>query len=277
MTNRIYFDTVAFREIGKAFEKTKLAAGLKDRIIVSPITAFEVLSQLSITNADEVLRQIQGLHNWCVPEGTGLLAWPADALYGLWFGKAAPDDGFTARMQKAFNVCLASESAKTLQDDAGKLKDVMDRMKKKTAEDFARLMEAAREEPLVGEKFSDAWFRGIASRIKADPVSKAMSEMVSTLSAYHEYEETKLQVALNSKGYNPEKHANDLLDAEQLIYLSDPSLHFLTCDGGFRDLVKKSPQAKRIVTVKPGELADAGMVEEVLHGIIAARGEEKKA
>jgi hypothetical protein len=48
MTKRIYFDTVAFREMGKAFEKTKLAAGLRDRIIVSPITAFEVLSQLSI-------------------------------------------------------------------------------------------------------------------------------------------------------------------------------------------------------------------------------------
>jgi hypothetical protein len=46
------------------------------------------------------------------------------------------EEGFTARMQKAFNVCLASESAKTLQDEAGKLKDVMDGMKKKTAEDY---------------------------------------------------------------------------------------------------------------------------------------------
>jgi hypothetical protein len=73
MTKRIYFDTVAFREIGKAFEKTKLAADLRERILGSPITAFEVLSQLSITNADEVLGQIHGLHNWCVPEGTGLL------------------------------------------------------------------------------------------------------------------------------------------------------------------------------------------------------------
>jgi hypothetical protein len=79
-----------------------------------------------------------------------LLPWPADALHGLCFGKAAPDDGFTARMQKAFNVCLASESAKTLQDEAGKLKDIMDGMKKKTAEDFAHLMEAAKKEPLEG-------------------------------------------------------------------------------------------------------------------------------
>ena len=178
-------------------------------------------------------------------------------------------------MQKAFNVCLATDSASALQEEAGKLKDVMDAMKKRTADDFGRLMETAKKEPLEGEKFSDAWFRGIASRIKADPASKARAEMVSMLSAYHEYEETKLQVALNSKGYNPEKHANDLLDAEQLIYLSDPNLHFLTCDGGFQNLVKKSPQAKRIVTVEPHKLADAEKVEAVLRGMIGAAAEEK--
>jgi hypothetical protein len=102
-----------------------------------------------------------------------------------------------------------------------------------------------------------------------------MGEMVSALCGYHEYEETKLRVALSSKGYNPEKHANDLLDAEQLIYLmSDSSLHFLTRDGGFQNLVKKSPQAKRIVTVEPGALADAGKVEAVLRGVVEATAKE---
>jgi hypothetical protein len=116
VTKRIYFDTVAFREIGKAFEKTKLSAEISNALVVSPITAFEVFSQLSITKADDVLRQIHGLHSWCVPEGTGLLPWPDDALHGLWFGKARPDDGFTARMQKAFNACLASDSANLLHE-----------------------------------------------------------------------------------------------------------------------------------------------------------------
>lgn len=45
---------VAFREVGKAYADKKLATDLRARIVVSPITAFEVLSQLSITNADEV-------------------------------------------------------------------------------------------------------------------------------------------------------------------------------------------------------------------------------
>jgi len=140
MPEKIYFDTVVFREVGKAFQKAKLAEDLTRRIVVSPITAFEVLSQLSITKADDVLQQIHAVHNWCVPEGTGLLAWPGDALYGLWFQKPAPDDGFTGRMQKAFNVCLASESAESLKEEAGKLMDVVDAMKSRSACDFARLL-----------------------------------------------------------------------------------------------------------------------------------------
>jgi len=267
MCERIYFDTAAFRQVGKAFEKTKLSEDLTKRIVVSPITAFEVLSQLSITKADDVLQQIHALHNWCVPEGTGLLPWPGDALYGLWFQKPAADDGFTGKMQKAFNVCLASESADSLKQEAGRLMDVMEAMKNQSASDFARLLEAARKEPLEGDKFSEAWFRGIASRIKADPGSKPMAEMVSLLSAYHEFEQTKLQIALRSQEYNAEKHRNDLLDAEQLIYLSDPTLCFLTCDGGFQNLVKKSPQAPRIITIPPADLADSEKVEALLRKI----------
>jgi hypothetical protein len=66
---------------------------------------------------------------------------------------------------------------------------------------------------------------------------------------------------LSSKEYNPEKHANDLLDAEQLIYLSNSTLCFITCDSGFQNLVKKSPQAKQIIAVAQEELGDAAKVE----------------
>jgi hypothetical protein len=267
MLQRIYFDTVAFREVGKAFEKNTLPTELRDRILISPLTVFEVWSQLTIAKADEVLQQVHATLNWANPNHTGLLPWPDDALFGIWFKKAAPDDGFTQRMQNAFNTCLAAESAKELQDEAGRLKDVMDKMKDKTAQDFGRLLQAARKERLEGEKFSQAWFQGIANRIKAEPKSRDMSEIVSTLNAYHEFERGKLQVALENKDYNPEKHKNDLLDAEQLIYLSDPSLCFLTCDKGFANLVKNSSQAKRVITVAPEELLDPGKVETLIREI----------
>jgi hypothetical protein len=131
------------------------------------------------------------------------LSWPDDALFTMWFQKPAPDDGFTAKMQRAFNACLAATSVEPLQEEGGKLKDVMDSMKQRNAENFGRLIGLARMEPLQGERFSNAWFSGIANRVKADPASKPLSEIVSTLNAYHEFEESKLQVALANKDYNP--------------------------------------------------------------------------
>jgi hypothetical protein len=40
---------------------------------------------------------------------------------------------------------------------------------------------------------------------------------------------------------------NDIMDADQLVYLSDPSLCMLTSDGGFKSKVTKSEQAARIL------------------------------
>jgi hypothetical protein len=143
----------------------------------------------------------------------------------------------------------------------------MDETTAKTAQDFGRLLEAARKEGLEGENFSRAWFQGITNRIKADPKSRNMPEIIADLNAYHEFERGKLRVALNIKDYNPEKHKNDRLDAEQLIYLSDPSLNFLTCDKGFANLVGNSPQSKRIITVSPLELVEPSRVEALIRGI----------
>ena len=268
MPERFYFDTTVFREIGKAFEKDKLPPDLAERILISPITVFEVWSQLTIAKADEVLRQVHAVLNWTNPKRTGLLPWPDDALYGTWFKKSRTDDGFTERMQRAFNTCLATESTNALQEEAGHLKDVMDRVKDKTAHDFDRLLQVARKEGLEGDNFSKAWFGGIANRIKGDPKTRDMSEIISALNAYHEYERCKLQTALANANYNPEKHRNDLLDAEQLIYLSDPTVCFVTCDKGFSNLVKTSSQANRVITVSPNDLTNAASVERLLRRIL---------
>lgn len=268
MSRRIYLDTVAFRQFGKAFETDTLPSDLRDRILISPLTVFEVLSQLTTAEANEVLRQVHAVLNWTNPKHTGLLPWPSDALFSVWNKSLPPVDDFTARMQKAFNVCLAADSPEELQEDAGKLKDVMDSLREKTADDFRKLLDAARQGGFVGESFSKAWFQGIANRIKANSASKDMKEIVAALNAYHEFEESKLRVALPNKDYKPEKHQNDLLDAEQLIYLSDTSLCFLTCDNGFRQFVTKSPQARRIIVAPPHELDDAAMVEVLVRGIV---------
>jgi hypothetical protein len=70
--SRVYLDTNAFRYFGNAFEKTQLATDIRDKILISPLSAFEVFAQLGDedeTKADLVLRQIHGLTLCCKCSG----------------------------------------------------------------------------------------------------------------------------------------------------------------------------------------------------------------
>src|SRR5208337_2308120 len=96
-------------------------------------------------------------------------------------------------------------------------------------------------------------------RITLENNTRSNKEVVAALSALHEYEYNKLKVALLNKDYCALNHQNDLFDAEQLIYLGDPALHFITLDGGYLPKIVKSPQRLRIHRVSPTDLADAGM------------------
>ncbi len=265
MPGLVYFDADAFHRIGASFSARGLAPELRERILVSPLTVFEVLSHLTLRRNDEILAHIQAVHNWVNPKRAGLLPWSSDAIAMIGFKKAPGADDFTNRIQTSINVCLATESPDELREVAGQLKDAMDKMKDLSAADFARLVEAYRKNPLTSEQFSQLWITGIAKRAKVDPCCRPPADVVSALSAYHEYEEERLKVAVNNPQYRPDK--NDMLDSEQLPYLGGPLLNFLTCDGGYLTRIKKSPQAARIHRVSPDELGTAEKVEELLRRI----------
>jgi hypothetical protein len=155
-------------------------------------------------------------------------------LYRLWCGELPVDDGFTKQMQDSFNMCLTTKSVTTLKAEAIQHKRAMDDFKANAAQNFQNMLAEARKEKKKFFDMTEAWFHGIANRVHADPKSKQMSAVVSTLSAYHEFEESKLRTALMTPKYNPlsKSNRNDIFDAEQLVYLGDQSLCLLTCDKG---------------------------------------------
>lgn len=151
----------------------------------------------------------------------------------------------------------------------------MDAMKLSYVQNLGRLIEASKREASKrdGQKvdwfsdgFSNAWFQGIVKRLQIDPHSRSAADVENTFNAYHEFERVKLETAIAVKNYNPEKHANDLFDVEQLVYLGSPELHFLTCDKGFAR-VRRAAQAARIIIVSPSDLSDRGKVETLLREI----------
>jgi len=229
MPGLVYFDSDVFHRIGATFAAQGLAPELRERVLVSPITMLEVLSHLTLKKNTEILAHIQAVHNWVNPNHAGLLAWPTHAIAEVGFFKTTEPDDFMSRIQETINICLATDSPEELRESASKLKDSVDRVKASTSADFNLLVEGWRKEPLTPEAFSEMWVSGIAKRAKADPACRPIAEIISSLSAYHEFEEQRLLTAVNNREYKPDE--NDLLDSEQLPYLGAPQLHFLTCDG----------------------------------------------
>jgi len=74
MPQYVYLDTNAFRYFGHAFESTPLAVDLRGKILVSPLSAFEVFAQLADERlGEQVLRQVHAIRNWPNPKHSGLL------------------------------------------------------------------------------------------------------------------------------------------------------------------------------------------------------------
>jgi hypothetical protein len=268
MAERVYLDTNAFRYFGEAFKTATLPFNLRERVLMSPLSAFEVMKQLADAYGDVVMRQIQCIRNWTNSHHAGLLPPSQDVMHSIWFQKPVQDDGTTKRMQDSINVILNTDSLKDIQEEAGKHKQFMVDLKLQAAQSFKTMIGYARSNKF---DMTDAWFRGIANSVGADPKSRSVDEIKSALSAYHEYEQAKLKVALDEPEYNPLSltNQNDIIDAEQLVYLWDPTLCFLTADKKVKNRVKASVQASRIIWASAEDLQDPARATALLRKIVA--------
>ena len=270
----IYLDTNACRYFGEAFATDTLADDLRKKMVLSPLSLFEILAQLAREDCgDDVLRQIQAIPNWTDSSNTSLLPWPDDWLHFVWFQKQKPDDGFTERMKYALNLCLNAdhpESLAVLKEMASEHAKMIDDFKREKAEQFKAMVDAARQDKLKTFDTTEFWYASIADSAGADPKSKSVDEVVSALSAHHEFNQAKLQRALTIREYKPlsRKNQNDIFDVEQLVYLWDKSLCMLTADGGFKSKVTNSKQATRIITAEEADLRDAKRVEVILRDFL---------
>lgn len=77
--------------------------------------------------------------------------------------------------------------------------------------------------------------------------AELIEDVAERLSASYEFE-----MAVNKLVQNPNspisKRTSDLIDGQQLCYLCDPNVVFITNDSDFRTRAGRSPQAKRIRT-----------------------------
>jgi hypothetical protein len=93
----------------------------------------------------------------------------------------------------------------------------------------------------------DVWASGFLKFYKVSGNVIALDEVAERLSANYEFEMFVCNL-LRDEQYSISKHKSDLIDMQQLCYLCDPNVVFITKDSGFRKRIQNSPQASRITT-----------------------------
>jgi hypothetical protein len=226
-------------------------------VILTPVTVTELLAQLVLGCQEEILSQIQSLRNILWVAKAEVLPWP-DVMIAKILGKDLDDAEFDQRIHRALNHCFAADDARMISDDAVALRYILDAAKDRAVNHLKRVMISARQSaPPTKDVDNSLFVHSIASRVDANPDAIPVNEVIERLSAYHAYECEKIRVAVETKNYKPENHRNDLLDANQLVYLADARLRFLTTDRGFRK-ARTSSQFNRIHLVPEAVLRDQG-------------------
>lgn len=274
METYIYFDTDTFHNFAETFKSHVLAEDLRDAILFSPVTLMEAFAHLANTWGKSVHEQINGLHNWVNKDHTGVFPWMDDAINAIAFGVPSTDDTYRRRLKDDLDVLLNARLDEVI-DVARLRRDEIVKVKTAEAGDFQAAVDYFRSATLSKEAFVEVWCAGIRRRVNQQQNPKPNADIVTALSAYHEFDLNKLKIALAQPDYNILKHKNDLLDAEQMIYLGDPKLNFLALDHGYLSKVVKSPFRGRIHHVQRKDLATPLGAEAVLRRIISSTNTRK--
>lgn len=230
----------------------------------------EVLCHMRTKEAETVLRQIKAMGSWANLTGGLVLPWMDEAIAEYAFGKVI-DLGFARCVQDVLVTCFSAPDAKSLQQGLEPLCDLLDSAKAGQAQAFQDMYLAAKAlapDTKLRGVLNAALSRGFLGRVLAlgIPVEQDTSHLEAVFGAYYEYEKEKFHVA-TSLPYNANKHRNDALDVEYLLYLAAPELIFLTCDRGFGK-INRSPQKKRICIAAASTLGNAQECESLIEHLL---------
>jgi hypothetical protein len=255
----IYFDTNVLHVIRASTGETGLTEDLRENIVLSPISAIEMLSKFRRDDGEKFFRSTQRLRSWLHSPCT-ILDWPGGAV--AWaLGVDRPDQSATS-VGDALNACFQATS---FEEYMGKfdtqisgLEQSRDAKKQRLATTTQRLVEEIRAGRYHLEDFPSNLLRGLATDLGLSPSAAVFDNALVKLSASFEFIMARLSAGTQD--------ANDWFDAYQLVYLENDDLKFVTCDRGF-ECIRDSPQKKRINVVAQEIMQDPAKAQDYLEGL----------
>ena len=236
----VYFDTNIIRYLRDGLREQSLSQEEKKQVVLSPISVLELVSQIAAI-PDEALGAIHALRSWIDTKDAYLLGC-REAFIAHWVFSKKIADEVSEGLKRVLATCYESETPDNkLREDAGALLKFLETEKRGKARLLENAARDIRQTPKDNSKANlrgaarSAIARGLRTVVAATPDEMPDDAIADCLPAYFEYHTALIERAIpdDKFHFSSEKHLNDHFDAEQLVYLADPSLHFFTGDKGF--------------------------------------------
>jgi len=268
----VFFDTNVIRYLSVGL-RNPLPDHSRNLVRLSPISATELISQIA-TQPQAALGVVHSFDKWLNPDHAILLEWHesfyADRVFGVQFEDAASEH-LAAAVTRCFEMTEVSDD---VIEDAQELRQFLVAAKRSKAQLLERAVRRIRDLRVEADELTAGARRaiaaGLAERIGALLGTWTEEDVAAQLGAYFEFH-TDLVVravpALDFNFFSPD-HLNDHFDAEQLCYLADPCLHFVTCDLGYTR-VRHAEQRNRIHVLSAQDLQDPHLAPSIISHILS--------
>lgn len=130
---QVYFDTNVLRYLSVAFSETELQLELRRAIVLSPVSAIELMSQLCEQSAAQAFSAVQAMWNWLPPQVNLLDPPPIFVRMSVAGDDDRGDDTFE-RMSAALDSCLHARSVEHLREASEELRRYLQRAKEAACE-----------------------------------------------------------------------------------------------------------------------------------------------
>jgi len=264
----VYFDTNVIHYLRDGLREQSLSQEEKKQVVLSPISVLELVSQISVI-PDEALSAIHAFRLWTDTKHADLLGWRVVFISHWVFSKDLPDE-VSEGLKRVLTTCYESGTADNkLREDAGALAEFLKAAKRKKATLLENAARAIRQSPKDNTKdnLRGAARLAIASSLRdiVGATSNDMSDdaVAACLAAYFEYHANLIERAIPRDNFNffSRKRLNDHFDAEQLVFLADPSLHFFTADQGYCHAAKAEP---RVHILEASQVQDPAIAPKLI-------------
>jgi hypothetical protein len=272
----VYPDTNVLRYFGIALVNHQLPQELRNGLVLSPISLLELISQASLQDNEQVFAAVGAMRNW-LPDPIPMLDLPPFYIRLKIAGNDEGGEDIFKNLSQALNNCLNSPTAASLRQPAAELRILLDNAKDHDARLRHEIVEGmrkslrAQKRKLTRDELCHGFLETLAKRARVSIEHPGISAFAARVPGLFRHESARLSRALEDPDFNflSKKRKNDLFDSEQLIYLAEDHLSFLTTDGGFAD-AKRTSQGHRVHIVTPEALLTLNDAIQTLNDILQA-------